>query len=65
MVITLNGKKTELAEGATVSDVARMLRLGETGVAVARNNRVVPRAEWNVSLCENDSLVVINASCGG
>ena len=51
MVITLNGKKTELAEGATVSDVAKMLRLGETGVAVARNNRVVPRAEWNVSLC--------------
>lgn len=65
MIITVNGKKQELKDGATLADLAEVLHLGASGVAVARNNRVVPRTEWQTLLEEDDSVVVIKASCGG
>lgn len=56
----------ELAYGTTVATLADMLHLGVGGVAVALNNRVVPRAEWGATRLEDgDAVVVINASCGG
>lgn len=48
-----------------MADLAEVLHLGVSGVAVARNNCVVPRTKWQTLLEEGDSVVVIKASCGG
>ena len=38
----------------------------EKGIAIAVNNRMVPRIEWEKCVLHpNDSLVVIKAACGG
>ncbi len=66
MKIKVNNKEMELPAANTLQQVAEALALPERGVAVAVNNRIVPRAEWAAHpVCENDSLVVIKAACGG
>lgn len=66
MIITVNNKETELAQGNTIADLARQLNLPEKGVAIALHNRMIPRAQWaEQTLQPNDSLVIIKAACGG
>ena len=66
MRIKVNNKEMELPEASTLQQVAETLALPARGVAMAVNNRMVPRAEWLTRIiCENDSLVVIKAACGG
>ena len=37
-----------------------------TGIAVAVNQRMVPRAEWDsYALSEGDNILIIKAVCGG
>lgn len=51
---------------ATVGELAISLELPERGVAVAVNNRIVPKAEWNsTSLREDDQVTIIKAAFGG
>ena len=65
MKVLVNNKETEL-NGSTVADLVRELALPEKGVAVALQNRIVPRTQWEQqSLQEGDSLVIIKAACGG
>ena len=46
--------------------LSQELELPPTGIAVAVNNRMVPRTEWEqFVLNENDELVIIKAVCGG
>lgn len=66
MKIQVNNKLLECADNATLLDVAALLQLPDKGVAVAVNNRMIPRTVWNDTLLnEGDSLVVIKAACGG
>lgn len=66
MKIKVNNKEMELPEDSSLQQVAQTLVLPEHGVAMAVNNRMVPRAEWpTYTVHENDSLVVIKAACGG
>ena len=40
--------------------------LPATGIAIAVNNRMVPRTEWDsYVLHEGDSILIIKAVCGG
>ena len=40
--------------------------LPATGIAIAVNNRMVPRSEWDsYTLHEGDSILIIKAVCGG
>ena len=40
--------------------------LKKQGVAIAINNRMIPRSQWAVQeIKEGDSLVIIKAACGG
>ena len=40
--------------------------LPATGIAIAVNNRMVPRSEWDShTLHEGDSILIIKAVCGG
>ena len=66
MKLTVNSKETEVKDGCTVAELSTFLTLPEKGIAIAVNNRMVPRIEWrNVCYTPNDSLVVIKAACGG
>ncbi|MDY3268450.1 MAG: sulfur carrier protein ThiS [Phocaeicola sp.] len=66
MKISVNNKETEIANGGTLADLAAQLELPAQGVAIAVNNKMVPRTQWNDTILnENDSLVIIKAACGG
>lgn len=65
MNILINNNRVETA-AHTVADLAAERSLPGAGVAVAVNNRMVPRTDWAATtLCENDSVVIIKAACGG
>ena len=66
MTILVNNKETELVQGNTIANLASQLGLPEKGVAIALNNRMIPRAQWaEQTLQTNESLVIIKAACGG
>lgn len=65
MKITVNGKEVE-TQAVTLSQLTEELALPAQGVAVAVNNRMVPRTDWaDFPLTEGASVVVIKAACGG
>ena len=66
MKILVNNKETELTQGNTLADAARQLELPAQGVAIALNNRMIPRTQWaEQTVKDGDSLVIIKAACGG
>lgn len=65
MKIKVNGKEKETS-AATIAELVKEMELPQTGVAVAVNNKMVPRDKWTeTELAEGMSLVVIKAACGG
>ena len=66
MKLTVNSKETEVKDGCTVAEFTIQLALPEKGIAIAINNKMVPRTEWAERILQpNDNLVVIKAACGG
>ena len=66
MKLTVNSKETEVKDGCTVAGLSTLLTLPEKGIAIAVNNRMIPRTEWeNHVLQPGDNLIVIKAACGG
>ncbi len=66
MKVFVNNKETELSQGNTVADLALQLNLPKQGIAVAVQNRMIPRTDWDSKqLQEGDKLVIIKAACGG
>ena len=66
MKVKVNGKERELSEGASVKDLLTSMGLGEDGIAVARNNKLVPKNEWeSTAVSEGDEYITINAAYGG
>ena len=65
MNIKINNKETEV-KATSLQELATEISLPEKGVAVAVNNRMVPRTEWaGATIKEGDSIVIIKAVCGG
>lgn len=66
MKITINNKQTEFPEGTTLRSVADCCRLPEKGVAVAVNNEMIIRDEWESHVVKDgDEIVILKAFCGG
>ena len=66
MNIKVNNKSLDCPVTSTLAQLSEQLQWPEKGIAVAVNNRMVPRTEWaQFVIKENDSLVVIKAACGG
>lgn len=66
MMITVNDEPFEIPSGSSLSDLALLKQLPDKGVAVAVNNNMVTRAEWqNRILAPGDDVVIIRAVCGG
>ena len=65
MDITINNKPLSTS-AATVSQLAAELALPEKGVAVAVDNKLVPRGYWgSFELREGAAVTVIRAAFGG
>ena len=53
-------------DAVTLLQLTTELSLPAQGVAVAANNRMIPRTEWaDYALSEGISIVIIKAACGG
>jgi sulfur carrier protein len=64
--VEINGERRELADGATVPDALGALGLPRTGVAVAVDGEVVPKAQWaGTALAEGARVEVLTAVQGG
>jgi sulfur carrier protein len=64
--VEINGERRELADGATVPDALGALGLPRTGVAVAVDGEVVPRAQWaGTALADGARVEVLTAVQGG
>jgi sulfur carrier protein len=63
---TVNGELHELPDEVTVGALLELLGSPRTGVAVACNDCVVPRAQYETNrLREGDRLEIITAVAGG
>ena len=67
MKVSVNGSQREISAESTVADLLRELGLtGATGVAVAVDRRVVPRADHaSTALYDGAAIDVIRAVGGG
>ncbi|MAQ14455.1 MAG: thiamine biosynthesis protein ThiS [Sandaracinus sp.] len=66
MQIEVNGDPQEVPEGTTVRGLLETLGLGDTLVAVERNEQVVPRAQHaTAELTAGDRVEVVHFVGGG
>ncbi len=67
VTIFVNGNAKHFPVGITLQEVLRQCAWHDTtGVAVAVNERVIPRNQWaNLSLEANDEILVVQAVPGG
>jgi len=66
VVVWINGERRVLADGATVPDALGVLGLPRTGVAVAVDGEVVPKARWAATALRDGARVeVLTAVQGG
>jgi sulfur carrier protein len=66
MRIRLNGSEREVAPDARIADVIALLTTTDAGCAVAINDEVVPRHEWdNRTVADGDRVEVLTAVQGG
>ena len=66
MNATVNGAARELPEGTTLGALLRKLGVEGVAIAIAVNERVVPRATFEAHrLSEGDAVEIIRAAAGG
>lgn len=65
MKLKVNDKEVETG-ATTLSQLSQEMSLPATGIAVAVNQRMIPRSNWDTHpLNEGDSIIIIKAVCGG
>jgi sulfur carrier protein len=63
---TINGEMRELPDGTTVAALLEDLGAPRSGIAVARNECVVRRADYETQqIADGDSIEIIRAVAGG
>lgn len=56
----------KLTDATNIDDLAMQLQLPQRGVALAVNNRVVPRTNWaDTAVVEGAKVTIIKAAFGG
>ncbi len=66
MKATINGESCDLPGGTTVARLLERLGVMRSGIAVAKNDRVVRRAEYESSeIADGDTVEIIKAVAGG
>ena len=65
MKLTINNKEVE-TQSQNLSQLSQELNLPETGIALAVNQRMVSRNEWDkFVLTDGQQIIIIKAVCGG
>ncbi len=66
MKATINGRLADLPDELTIGSLLELLGSARNGVAVARNDRVVRRGEYDRQhVLDGDRLEIIEAVAGG
>ena len=67
MDITVNAQPYRMEEHANLIDVLEKAKIiNRFGIAIAVNNTVVPKVEWEkFILKDKDNIIIINAISGG
>lgn len=66
MKVQVNNKEVEMTPDSTLTQLTAQLELPVQGIAIAVNNQMIPRTEWErFILHDNDNLVIIKAVFGG
>lgn len=66
MTVVVNGEELHLPSSVSVADLVARLGAGPTGIAVARNEDVVPRSTWpETPVRDGDRIEILDAAQGG
>ena len=66
MKLLINSEPKDFS-GNNISELVQSLQMANTnGIALAVNEKVIPRTEWeNFALNQNDKVLIIKATQGG
>lgn len=65
MKLKVNDKERECGSDR-ISELISELALPDKGIAVAVNNKMIPRTKWeDHQLFDGDNILIIKAVCGG
>lgn len=65
MNITVNNKK-QVVESENLTQLIDELAIETKGIAIALNNKVVPRSDWDsTTLSHDDQIIIVSAVFGG
>ena len=66
MKVQVNNKEVKITDASTITQLTEQLELSSQGIAIAVNNKMIPRTEWDkFVLHESDNLVIIKEDSGG
>lgn len=67
MKIKVNNKEKIMPEGINITKLINLLNYSDTiGLALAINEEVIPKSKWdNTIIKEGESIIIIQATCGG
>ena len=66
MTVKINDTEVSLPQGSTISQALEVAGIKPTGIAVALNGTVVPKADYsNRTLADGDTILIIKAFYGG
>lgn len=67
MKLILNDKEICISSPqVSVAELAELKELGSSGIAIAVNNKVIRKTDWESTLLrDGDNVTVITAVCGG
>jgi len=64
--LIINNQEQEFLSVNSLLDILKEKKIAQNGIAVAVNETVIPKTEWEkFSLKENDSILIIKATQGG
>lgn len=63
--ISIN-QQEKAVQNTIIHLMLKELGIQSTGIAIAVNNKVIPRTQWETfTLAENDKVIIIHATQGG
>jgi sulfur carrier protein len=66
MEIQINNELITVQHGTTIHEVVfAILQLNPAGMAIAVNDTVVPRSQWETSLLQADDKILVIKACSG
>ena len=67
MVVQINSEEHQLEQSVSLMSMLERLELNnKKGIAIALNEEVIPKAQWeSIELSDNDKILIIKATQGG